>query len=164
MSLIFNSISSYKEGDLFNILFGSYEKLLVQNIKNKEKYIDNWKQFDRSSFNNPQKGKCVFITSLDNKQIGLCSYDQSQFPEYGIIGHNCILPDYRNQGYGKKQIEYLLEIFSNNQCKKVKVETGSIEFYLPAQKMYQSLGFIEVGRHFDEIRDYDVIEYEKKLL
>lgn len=51
----------------------------------------------------------------------------------------------------------------NNKCKKAKVETGAIEYYLPAQKMYQSLGFKEVGRHFDEIRDYDVVEYEKKL-
>lgn len=163
MQLIFNSISTYKEGDLFAILQKSYEGLLLLKIKNKEKYIENWKQFDRNSFNNSKIGKCVFVTCLDNKSIGLCSYDPRQFSRIGIIGHNCILPDYRNHGYGTKQIEYLLNIFKNNHCKKAKVETGSIEFYTTAQKMYLNLGFKEVGRYFDKIRDYEVIEYEKKL-
>lgn len=164
MILTFNSISSFKEGDLFNILYGSYKGLLAQNIKNKEKYIDNWKKFDSDSFKNPKIGRCVFISCLNNKPIGLLSYDPRHFPEYGLIGHNCILPNFRKHGYGKKQIAYLLKIFAKNHCKKVKVETGSIEFFLPAQKMYQSLGFKEVSRHFDKIRGCDVIEYEKKLL
>lgn len=163
--LSFNPISSLKKGTLFQILYKSYKALLSdKNIINKDKYIENWKRFDKDSFNNLNIGKCVFVTYLNNELIGLASYDPRHFPNYGIIGHNCILPKYQNQGYGKKQIEYLLEIFSKNKCKKVKVETGSFKLYLPAQKMYESLGFKEIGRRYDSFRGYDVIEYEKYLI
>lgn len=163
MALQFNSIGSYKKGDLCTILCQSYEQLLEQDIRNKEKYLENWKQFDDDSFNLSEVGKCVFVTCLNNKPIGLFSYDPRQFPEIGIIGHNCILPEYRKHGYGKEQIKYLLKIFRDHQCNVARVETGSIDFFFPAQKMYQSLGFKAVGRQFDKIWFYDVIEYEKKF-
>src|SRR3989344_6337990 len=131
--LTFNSISSYEEGDLYKILYKSYESLLAENIKNKDKYIANWKQFDKDSFSQPKIGKCVLMTYLGDKLIGFASYDPRHFPDYGIIGHNCILPEYRNLGYGKIQIENLLKIFTNKNCKKVKVSTGEIEYYLPAR-------------------------------
>lgn len=162
--LTFNSIFSYKEGYLFEILNKSYSELLNKDIKDKIKYVENWKQFDRDSFNQPQIGKCVLITCLNYIPIGFASYDPRHFPNFGIIGHNCILPEYRNQGYGKLQIENLLKIFTNNRCRKAKVSTGEIEFFLPAQKMYKNLGFKEVRKYYDKIRSYNVIEYEKDLL
>lgn len=108
-------------------------------------------------------GKCVFVSFLSSSIIGFISYDPRSFPDVGIIGHNCILPKFQNKGYGKKQIEYLLALFTKNHCKKALVETGSHTFYVPAQRMYQSLGFKEVKRHYEAIRGYDVIEYEKDM-
>lgn len=162
--LTFDPISSLKQGDLFKILYKSYEGLLSQKIINKNKYIENWKKFDKDAFTQSKVGKCVLVTHLKSKLIGFSSYDPRHFPDYGVIGHNCILPEYRGKGYGKRQIENLLKIFKKNNCKKAQVQTGSIEYYLPAQKMYLSLGFKEIERHYDKIRGYEVIDYEKKPL
>ena len=35
---------------------------------------------------------------------GFGSWDPRQAPDYGIIGHNCVLPEFRGEGLGKQQI------------------------------------------------------------
>lgn len=159
----FHSVSICKPDDLFRILYKSYEKILKENVKNKQKYIDSWKRFDSNAFENQNIGKCVFITCLNKKPIGLVSYDPRHFPDYGVIGQNCILPEYRRQGYGTKQIEKMLEIFITNNCKKAIVSTGSIDYFMPAQNMYAGLGFKEIGRKYDNRWKHEIIEYEKEL-
>jgi len=92
----FVGIKEYKHGDLFQILLKSYKDLIVKyEPKNKIKYLTSWKKFDDDAFNNPHIGKCVFISLLDGKPIGLFSYDPRHFPEYGVIGQNCIIKKFR---------------------------------------------------------------------
>lgn len=161
--LKFNSISSCQKGQLFQIIYESYKDFVANDLKNKDKYLENWQKFDDDAFNNPKIGKCVLVSFLNNNPIGLVSYDPRNFPEFGIIGQNCILPKFQKKGYGKKQIEEVLRIFKQNVCKKAKVTTANLDFFLPAQKMYLSLGFKETERHLNPDFGYKIIECEKAL-
>jgi GNAT superfamily N-acetyltransferase len=152
--------------DYFEILRASYRELIeIFDPINKDKYLKNWREFDNNCFEHPETiGKCAHITKVGDKPIGLWSYDPRNFPEYGIVGHNCILPKYRRNGYGKKQIQEMLNIFKENGCKEARVTTTNNEFFIPAQKMYESLGFRETKRYFDKYWGLELIDYNKDLI
>lgn len=163
--LTFKPLSSLKRGQLFEMLMKSYKDLIEKyDTKNKDKYIESWEQSDKSAFDNPETvGRCVLVTHLDDKAVGFTSWDPRNFPEYGIVGQNCVLPEYQGKGYGKMQIEQLLKIFREAKCKKAVVSTGDCDFFIPAQKMYQRLGFKEIKRIFNEKWGSMEVEYEKEL-
>jgi len=148
------------------MLASSYRDLIDKHdAKNKEKYLESWRQSDKNAFDNLQTiGKYIFISYLDDKHIGFFSWDPRNFPEYGIIGQNCVLPKYNGQGFGKLQIEELLKIFKEAKCKKAVVSTGDSNFFIPAQNMYKSIGFVETGRYLNKKWGINEIGYEKVLL
>ena len=129
-----------------------------------ETEISNWVEFDQNSFLIPSRGKCVFITTLDAQLVGLGSWDPRQWPEIGIIGHNCILPAFRGNGFGIMQIQEILRIFSMNRVTKASVSTNEHPFFIPAQQMYIKAGFIEKNREpGGPDPKYRLINYEKFL-
>lgn len=154
----FTSLDKYKQGLLYSLLFDSYKE-----FPDKANYVNDWKKFDKEAFTNPKIGECIIVTCIDNKPIGFVSYDSRQGPEFGIIGHNCVLPKYQGQGYGKKQIEKLLKKFKELHYKKACVKTGDHPFFINANKMYLSLGFKEIKRFTDNKQNFPVIEYEMNL-
>lgn len=72
-------------------------------------------------------------------------------------------PYARGKGYGRMQIEEVLRIFKEKSCKKVTMTTGESDFFFPARRMYESLGFRVMGRNFEEKWGFRVVAYEKKL-
>ena len=82
-------------------------------------------------------------------------------PEEGKIGQNCIVPSHRSKGYGKLQIQKILEIFQTKATRIIKVTTDNHPFFVPAQKTYLSCGFREAGRsHTDAYGGLELIHYE----
>lgn len=161
----FASIKSIKQGQLFEMLNASYKDLIETfDRKNKEKYLESWGQFDKNTFDNADIiGKCLFVSRLDNKLVGFASYDPRHFPNYGIIGQNCVLPEFKRKGYGKLQIQELLRIFNKAHCLKAFVTTGDNDFFIPAQNMYKSLGFKETTRQRNIKWGFKEIKYQLLL-
>lgn len=143
--LTFKSIKQFKPGDLAKIIYVSYSDLIKSDPDRWNQEKRKWDDFDKQAFGIPAIGKCLFVTYLDGDPIGLASYDPRQWPEVGIIGQNCILPEFRGNGYGVRQIEKILDIFRKNKVKKARVTTSEHPFFISAQKMYKSLGFTETG-------------------
>jgi RimJ/RimL family protein N-acetyltransferase len=164
-NLSFAKLSSSQKGLIFALLSRSHFDLLNKyKLEHKKNMIDNWKKFDEVAFDNLNTiGKCVFITSLGNKVIGFGSYDPRQWPEIGLIGHNCILPEFRGHGYGRAQIIEIIRRFRKKKYKKARVSTGDQPFFLASQKMYLSCGFRETGRFKKVGTDFSEIEYELYL-
>jgi ribosomal protein S18 acetylase RimI-like enzyme len=156
----YTPFKDHQPGLIFDMLMKSYEAC-------PEIVVDeqgSWREYDSSIFEHPETiGRCGFVSCLEEGvPIGFASWDPRNHPDFVIIGHNCILPDYQNNGFGRLQIMEMLERFRAMDFRKARTSTGATEFFLPAQKMYLSCGFYETGRiPHERIPDFQVIHYER---
>ncbi len=158
--LKFRKLTAYKEGLIFSLLNRSYKGLLREKLALAEKWQQDWKQYDKEVIQFPKTiGASGFITIYNEIIIGFGSYDLRQRPELGIVGHNCILPEYRGKGFGKAQVLKIISIFKELGLKTAKVTTGEHPFFIPAQKMYISCGFIEARRYHGQDLEFRQIDY-----
>ena len=160
MALEFIKLIACKEGVIYSLLNRSYADFLREKPDLVKNWKQDWKRYDRDVYKFPETlGVSGFITTFNEKVIGFGSYDPRQKPELGIVGHNCVLPEYRGRGYGKAQILKIIRIFKELGVKKVKVTTGEHPFFNPAQKMYASCGFFETRRFHTQDLEFREIEY-----
>jgi len=124
-----------------------------------------WLQFDRDVFNYPETvGACSFLSWRGKGIVGLFSYDLRPRPAYGVISHNCILPEYRGKGFGKQQVREILQRFRQVGLRQARVSTGGHHFFVPAQRMYVGCGFTEVRREpWDRDPRQSIIHYEMAI-
>lgn len=165
MNIKFNSPLEFKPGIIVGLLERSYAEMISSDPKYWSQEKQTWTEFDKEVFRYPNSiGACMFLTVVDDQLVGFGSYDNRQMPEFGIVGHNCILPEFRGRGFGKQQIFEILNRFRSMGIKTAKVSTCSHPFFVPAQRMYISCGFIEVNRRpWDMDSSQDIIEYEKEI-
>jgi len=162
MTLTFTSPHGQKPGVLATILKKSYAELLESDPTHWSPEIPKWDQFDREVFEYPDSaGACVFLSWSDDQLIGFGSYDPRRKPEFGIVSHNCILPDFRRRGFGQQQVEEILRRLQGEGVITAKTSTldGS-----PAQHMHLACGFHEKGRTpWDGDPSKTVVEYEREI-
>lgn len=108
-------------------------------------FSDTWQEYDDFFFDHEKiLETCGFVTCLDGKPIGHISWDPRNAPGYVIIGHNCILTEYKNNGYGKMQLkEAIRRITECIHPEKIIVSTND---RLIARYNYESAGFTLVKR------------------
>ena len=137
----FKSPAHFERGTIFSLLQRSWGPLWNPELER------NIQKFDDEVYNEPETiGTCTFITYLKGKSIGMASFDPRQAPELGIIGWNCVVPEYQNKGYGRKQIEEILRIFRQRNIQTVSVTTTDESFFVPAMHIYTACGFAEFKR------------------
>jgi len=151
--LEFATIAGFKRGDLADILRRSYAALVEERPESWKSEEAKWDDFDRQAFAHRESiGKCVFVSLPGNddlfsdKPIGLASYDPRRAPEFGTVGQNCVLPEFRGRGFGREQILEILRRFREGGIAAARVTTSEHPFFLPALRMYQGLGFLEARR------------------
>lgn len=160
--LTFTTFSRHEPGTVFSLLSQSYAAYLERDPLAAETWPAGWQAYDRDVFGLPDTvGTCGFITCLKDRAIGFASWDPRGFPEVGIIGHNCILPAFQGNGYGKTQIHHVLAILQERGFKRARVTTGEHAFFAPAQRMYQACGFHEIQCGGGDPRSaFRTIDYE----
>jgi GNAT superfamily N-acetyltransferase len=165
MNLRFTSPYDQKPGILASMLKRCYAKLVTSDPGLWLPEQRGWDEFDSDVFENPRTiGACVFLSWFGNQVVGIGSYDPRQKPESGIIGHNCILPEFQGKGFGKQQIQEILRIFEDMGIRRAKASTNDEPFFIPAQRMYEACGFREVRRvPWDRKPSIELIEYEKEV-
>jgi len=145
--LTFTPISLYHPGALADIIRRSYADLVAGDAARWGQEVRNWDDFDRQAFAHPETvGKCVFVSCLAGEPVGLASYDPRPGPDYGVIGQNCVLPEFRGRGFGRAQILEVLRLFKEKGIMAARVTTSEHPFFVPARRMYEALGFKVVGR------------------
>jgi GNAT superfamily N-acetyltransferase len=165
MKLTFTSPFRAKAGIIAWLLNQSYAELVEAQPEIWKPEKANWEESDQDVFENPDTiGSCTFLSWYGRNLVGFFSFDPRNGPAYGIIGHNCILPEYRNQGFGKQQITEVLRKFRERSIRQARVSTSDHPFFLPARWMYIACGFTEVKR-VPWVRDpsQNIIHYEKEL-
>lgn len=159
MNVLFNDASVYQKGLIESLLLSAYQDIPTTTQEDKESFT----AFDSELHDHPRwLGKYVFITSVDGIPTGFVSFDPRQKP-IAVIGHNCVSPDYKGRELGKKQLLHALAEIKNQGFSKVVVSTCTNDYFIPAQKMYVSCGFIETRKFYKEDTDIEMVEFEINL-
>jgi hypothetical protein len=160
--LNFSPIPVHERGIIMRLLQESHKEFSRDLIRKWEK---DWKRFDNDVFDHPDTvGPCGFITYQGKSIIGFASWDPRQHPS-AIIGHNCILPAFRRNGHGKRQIKEMLGRLKALKFSKARVTTGDHPGFISAQRMYLMCGFCETRRYSDRTdTNWRMVEFEKDLL
>lgn len=159
--IVYRTIDNFKPGLIENLLKTSYKRLIDYFPNEKQRFYHQWENEDYEAFNNPDTiGIYVLFSCLGNNPIGYFSWDDRQFP-LGIIGQNCILPNYQGQGYGRNQIESVIKIFQDKKFYEIRVITGNHDFFTASQKMYTNCGFQEKRKIEGDL--FNLIELTKQI-
>jgi len=165
MELRFEAPRGQECGLIASLLKQSYAVLIEAEPEVWGPEVLKWERFDADVFSHPETiGAAVFLSKVGNTPVGFASYDPRGKPELGVIGHNCVLPEFRNQGVGRQQIREVLRRFRSMGIRQARVSTLDHPFFIPARHVYLGCGFREVSRHpwpTDPLRA--VIEYTKPL-
>ena len=136
MGLKFKKVSDFERKIQYDILVDAYSF--------DKKYYETchvrWRENDDFFFDNLHiADMCGFITTLNDEAIGFINWDPRNFPEYAIIGDNCIIPKFKSKGYGKLQLQEAIKRITAQGVKTLYVSTNND--LIPAQKNYESVGF-----------------------
>ncbi|WP_302453464.1 N-acetyltransferase, partial [Victivallis vadensis] len=156
MPLEFRKISEFRRGTLAALLTDAYSF----DCRCAQYWSADWREFDDFFFEHLQiADRYGFITVLDGEAIGLASWDPRHRPEYVEIGHNCIAAKYKGHGYGKAQLQEAVDRISRyDNLGKIIVTTNGL--LLPAQRMYERVGFREIRRRRSDGFSGEFIDYE----
>jgi GNAT superfamily N-acetyltransferase len=165
MNLEFTTPFDQKPGTIASLLRQAYADLVKSDPPLWELEQVNWERYDCEVFGQPASvGVCIFLTRLDGRVVGFGSWDPRPRPYFGIVGHNCVLPEFRGRGLGKQQIQEILRRFREMAIEMAKTSTNDHPFFIPAQRMYAACGFREVRRiPWDRDPRQRMIEYEKEI-
>ena len=142
----FVAFGQYKRGTLFSLLCRSYAQYFHYEPGCIVVWKEAWAEYDQEVYTNLHSvGACGFITVDNGQMVGFASWDPRQYP-VGIIGHNCVLPEFRGSAYGRRQIGEVLRRLHAGGFEKVRATTGDHEFFGPARRMYRACGLREVSR------------------
>lgn len=136
----FKKISEFQRGTLYQQLVDAYSfQEDCQRVWN-----DTWKEYDEFFYDHVEQiaDQYGFVTVVDGIVVGHISWDPRERPEFVAIGHNCILSKWKGKGYGKLQLLEAIRRIKEYDVKKIIVTTNQL--MLPAQKNYESVGFVKV--------------------
>ncbi len=156
-----NGIYDLAPGVISELLRKSYAGFIDSFPGEKKSLYSQWEKEDHAAFTQKQTiGRCAAFTCLNGLPIGYFSWDDRQFP-VGIIGQNCICPEYQGQGFGTCQVEWIVDWFRERDFCEIRVTTGDHDFFLPARMMYKKCGFVEKQRTKGVL--FSLIEFTRKL-
>lgn len=156
MAIHFMPITSFPRGTLCALLRDGYSF----DPKYEQVFLGDWMEFDNFFYDNPHiADRYGFMTVLEGQAIGFVSWDPRQMPT-AIIGHNCVASVCKGQGYGRAQMREAVRRIKTQGAHKIIVTTD--EGLIPAQRMYESAGFIRVtGEPVQETPPWRQIHYEQ---
>lgn len=160
----FLSSNDFEPGIISTILRKSYARLSEHKDIDWGKFTAGFDVFDAEVFANQFIADCTFISVLNGNPVGIGSFDPRQKPAYGVIGHNCVLPEAQGQGVGRAQIMRILDEFKKREIHTARVSTGVDPFFASAQRMYESCGFLKTRTFKSDLYPHwKMVEYELTL-
>lgn len=156
----FRKISEFPRGLLYRQLADAYSF----NPECRTHWDADWQEYDEFILSDGRiADTCGFVTVLDGEAIGHITWDPRNQPASVTIGHNCILTAHKGHGYGRMQLAEAIRRIREYGVGKIIVTTN--EIMLPAQRNYESVGFVRVGVRVNRETPFagNYIDYEMKL-
>jgi ribosomal protein S18 acetylase RimI-like enzyme len=141
MDIKFQKLSDFDRIKFSDLLADAYS--FDKNLVDAE--IERWRNDNDNLFYDDvgleTADTCCIITTLNDEIIGFICWDPRNLPDHAIIGDNCIITKHKGKGYGKLQLQEAINRIKQYGGKKVFVSTSNASGFLPAQRMYESVGF-----------------------
>jgi len=141
--LWFAPFKQYRPGLVFQLLTESHSSL-VRELPGPVvgELLAEWEGYDAAVFEEVDTvGSAGFVSVREKDVVGFASWDPRGMPDVGLIGHNCILPQFRGRGFGEQQVQEILRRFAQGAAEMARVLTDEHPFYAPAVRMYERCGF-----------------------
>ena len=93
-----------------------------------------------------------FWSLWDDKKLIGCGALKFLDKEHGEFKSIRIHDDFRNQGHGTNVINHLISEAKKLNIKRLSIETGASDFFIPARKLFRKTGFdvCEPFAHYKE--------------
>ena len=95
----------------------------------------------------------TFYSAWDGERLAGCGALKQLGPEHGELKSMRAHPDYRGKGVGKAILAHLLAEARRRGYRRVSLETGQPDAFLPARRLYESHGFTECPPFGDYLAD-----------
>jgi len=89
----------------------------------------------------------MWVTEFEGAVVGFVSCVVHAQMALGILGYNAVHPDYRDRGWGRAQIEFLMERFRRRELEYVQVIVGSNAGHDIARSLYAAQGCEKIATH-----------------
>jgi GNAT superfamily N-acetyltransferase len=162
-NLTFRELEGYPRGILEDMQIAGYDGWRVPEAVRKQ-VEHHWSKLDQLAFDHLDTvGRCMFITCLNGQPIGFGAFDPRRGPAIGVVGQNCILPEFRGNGYGTQQMREILRRMKDHSIQKAVVSTGEDKFFAAARSMYEACGFVETRRFTIYDGQFRCVEYQRAV-
>ena len=110
-----------------------------------------------------RKPDITFWSVWEGKELLGCGALKELDPQHGEIKSMRTVSAHRRKGVAAKLLEHILDEARTRKYKRVSLETGSMEAFTPAHRLYAKFGFKECGPFADYIEDLNSIFMTKEL-
>ena len=91
---------------------------------------------------------------LDDRLVG-CGALKELDKTHGEIKSMRTPNDFRGKGVGKLMLRHIIDEARRRNYKRLSLETGSMEAFEPARRLYESYGFKQCGPFADYVLDHN---------
>ena len=110
-----------------------------------------------------RKPEITFWTIWDAGILAGCGAIKELDPQHAEIKSMRTAPSHRRKGVAKQLLQYLLDEAKQRGYTRVSLETGSMDFFMPARALYASFGFKNCSPFSDYIADPNSVFMTKEL-
>ncbi|MFE3104580.1 GNAT family N-acetyltransferase [Nocardia tengchongensis] len=100
-----------------------------------------------------RKPEITFWSAWDGGELAGCGAIKELDPAHGEIKSMRTTAAYRGRGVASQLLRHILAEAGSRGYRRLSLETGSSEFYLPAVRLYERYGFEHCGPFADYAED-----------
>jgi putative acetyltransferase len=110
-----------------------------------------------------RRPEITFWTIWDAGILAGCGAIKELDPQHAEIKSMRTASSHRRKGVAKQLLQHLLDVAKQRGYTRVSLETGSMDFFMPARALYASFGFENCPPFADYISDNNSVFMTKKL-
>jgi GNAT superfamily N-acetyltransferase len=161
--LRFSDIRQAPAGTLVALLSEAYAPLLSLAGDSGRGEMAKWQEFDDLAYSSSVVGRCVFLSWSDDTIAGFGSFDPRGAPQFGTVGHHCVLPSFQRKGFGRLQLQEIVDRLTSSRTTELRASTLGIPFFAPARRIYELLHFEVSGRSaWERDPNVEIVHYMRR--
>jgi putative acetyltransferase len=110
-----------------------------------------------------RKPEITFWTIWDAGVLAGCGAIKALDPQHAEIKSMRTAPSHRRKGVVRRLLQHILDEAKRRGYTRVSLETGSMDFFMPARALYASFGFENCPPFSDYIEDSNSVFMTKEL-